>query len=173
MSIIGKNMEFDGKEWWYRSPRGARRRLWSNIKKNKERMFVNGKYIKKTHPLWKEGNYRTFEDAAFDSLHNYTKTKIGEVYIISNPAWEGWYKIGMAIEADDRVTSYQTSSPYRDYKVMYKVKVNNRREAEQKAHRKAEKVAEKYNSEWFFIDIDEAVTILQNIEEEYKDETNT
>jgi hypothetical protein len=173
MSITGKNMEFDGNEWWYRSPSGARRRLWSNIKKNKERMFVNGKYIKKSHPLWKEGHYKTFEDAAFASLKNYARSKVGEVYIINNPAWEGWYKIGMAVDAEDRLMAYQTSSPRRDYKIIHKVKVDNRREAEKKAHREAEKVAKEYNSEWFFLDIDEAITILGKVEEEYAHETNT
>ena len=174
MSITGKNMEFDGKEWWYRHPKsGGRRRLWSNIKKNKERMFVNGKYIKKSHPLWKEGNYKTFEDAAFASLKNYNRSKEGEVYVIANPAWEGWYKIGMAIDAEDRVLAYQTSSPHRDYKIIHRIKVNNRREAEQKAHRKAEKIAEKYNSEWFCLDTDKAIGILNEIEKEYADEINT
>lgn len=174
MSITGKNMEFDGKEWWYRHPKsGARRRLWSNIKKNKERMFVNGKYIKKSHPLWKEGNYKTFEDAAFASLKNYARSKVGEVYIISNPVWEGWYKIGMAVDAEDRLMAYQTSSPHRDYEIIYKVRVDNRREAEKKAHREAEKIAKEYNSEWFFVDKDKAIAILQKVEEEYAHETNT
>ena len=118
-------------------------------------------------------DYKTFEDAAFASLKNYTRSKVGEVYIIRNPAWEGWYKIGMAVDADDRVLSYQTSSPHRDYEVVYKVKVNNRREAEKKAHREAERLAEKYNSEWFYIDTDEAIGILNKIKEEYTNETDT
>ena len=136
-------------------------------------MHVIGRYIPKSHPLHKPGNYKTFEDAAFASLKNYTRSKVGEVYIIRNPAWEGWYKIGMAVDADDRVLSYQTSSPHRDFEVVYKVKVNNRREAEKKAHREGERLAEKYNSEWFYIDTDEAIGILNKIKEEYTNETDT
>jgi len=69
--------------------------------------------------------------------------------------------------------AYQTSSPHRDYEIIHKVRVDNRREAEKKAHREAEKIAKEYNSEWFFVDKDKAIAILQKVEEEYANETNT
>ena len=50
-----------------------------------------------------EERYKSFEDAAFSSLRNYKHTKSGFVYVISNPAWKGWVKIGMAIDAEDRL----------------------------------------------------------------------
>ena len=49
----------------------------------------------------------------------FDKISHGEVYIITNPAWEGWIKIGMAVESKDRLKGYQTSSPLRDYKLRY------------------------------------------------------
>ena len=58
----------------------------SNPNNNPQRMFVNGKYIPKSHPLYKSGNFKTFEDAAFSSLSRYTTSSEGEVYIITNPA---------------------------------------------------------------------------------------
>ena len=79
----------------------------------------------------------------------------------------------MAVDADDRLMSYQTSSPHRDYVIIHKVKVDNRREAEKKAHREAEKISERFNSEWFYLDKQKAISILNEIKEEYTNETNT
>ena len=73
-------------------------------------MWVNGKYVPKAHPLWKAGRYKSFDDAAFSGLQNYTRSKEGQVYIITNSAWPEWVKIGMAVDAEDRCNGYQTSS---------------------------------------------------------------
>ncbi|QDF14740.1 hypothetical protein PONTUS_93 [Vibrio phage Pontus] len=43
--------------------------------------------------------------------------KLGYVYIVSNPAYPGWYKVGAAKDAETRLLSYQTGSPFRDYKL--------------------------------------------------------
>ena len=82
-------------------------------------MYVNGKHVSVKHPLHKAGRYKTFEGAAFASLEGYDTTTEGYVYIINNPCWDGWVKVGMAIDAEDRCKQYQTSSPYRDYKLCY------------------------------------------------------
>lgn len=39
----------------------------------------------------------------------------GYVYVMSNPAWSGFYKIGCTIDVPDRNGTYQTYSPMRDY----------------------------------------------------------
>ena len=76
-------------------------------------MFVNGKYISKSHVMHKPGSYRTFEDAwTHKDLNKQVK---GYVYAITNPAWPGWVKVGMAVDSNDRLNSYQTSSPFRDF----------------------------------------------------------
>jgi hypothetical protein len=124
-------------------------------------MFVNGKYIPKSHPLYKAGNYKSFDDAAFSSLENYTRSKEGQVYIITNSAWPEWVKIGMAIDAEDRLNGYQTSSPMRDYKLMYAVSTDNRRKAEAAAHKAAEKIAER-RGEWFKMSVGQAKECIQH-----------
>lgn len=43
--------------------------------------------------------------------------KAGYVYLITNPAWPEMVKVGSAIDVIDRLNSYQTYSPYRDYKL--------------------------------------------------------
>lgn len=133
-----------------------------NPRNNPNRMWVNGKYIPKSHPLWKAGRYRTFEDAAFSSLQNYKLDPTGDVYIISNPTWNGWVKVGKAVDASDRLNSYQTSSPFRDYVLNYKYPCGNRNKSEKQAHKALAKKFDKRN-EWFYCTAEDAHNILKDI----------
>ena len=135
----------------------------NNAKHNPLSMYVNGKYISRKHPLYKPGNYKTFSDAAFNGTYKLDSIKEGYVYAITNPAWPEWVKIGMAVDADDRCNGYQTSSPFRDYKIEHVVVTNNRRAAEAKAHKSAAKIAKEVRGEWFKLDIEQAKIILNNI----------
>ena len=126
----------------------------------KKRMFVNGKYVSKTHPLHKAGRFKTFEGAAFAALEGYEKTTEGYVYIINNPCWDGWLKIGMAVDAEDRCNSYQTSSPHRDYRLLYARRFKDRRKAEKKTIHKLKKIAKEHNGEWFKTDRNTAQEII-------------
>ena len=130
---------------------------------NGRRMWVNGKYIPQSHPLYKPGRYKTFSDAAFDGTYKLDSIKEGYVYAITNPAWPEWVKIGMAIDADDRCNGYQTSSPFRDYVLEHIVLSSDRREAEAQAHRAAGKIAQEQRGEWFKLSIEQAKNILNNI----------
>lgn len=128
--------------------------------KNPARMYVNGKYISRKHPLYKPGRYKTFSDAAFEATYKLDSIKEGYVYAITNPAWPEWVKIGMAVDADDRCNGYQTSSPFRDYVLEYVMVTNNRRAAEAQAHTAAAKIAEEQRGEWFKLSVEEAKNIL-------------
>jgi len=149
------------KPCWNKKYRATNTR--GNPIRNPKRMFVNGKYISNKHPLYKPGRYKTFSDAAFDGTYKLDSIKEGYVYAITNPAWPEWVKIGMAVDADDRCNSYQTSSPFRDYKIEHVVVTNNRRAAEAEAHKAANKIAKEVRGEWFKLDIEQAKTILNNI----------
>ena len=132
----------------------------SNPKNNPRRMYVNGKHISTKHPLYKPGRYKTFSDAAFDGTYKLDSIKEGYVYAITNPAWPGWVKIGMAIDADDRCNGYQTSSPFRDYTLEHMIVTNDRRAAEAEAHKLANKMAVETRGEWFKLNIEQAKSIL-------------
>ena len=132
-----------------------------NPKGNPRRMYVNGKYVPKKHPLHKAGNYKTFEGAAFSSLEGYEKSTKGHVYIISNPCWDGWVKVGMAVDAEDRCNQYQTSSPFRDYKLCYTKYFEDRKSAEQSAHKELKKITATYNGEWFKTSVKEAKKTIE------------
>lgn len=126
---------------------------------NAKQMYVNGKYVPKSHPLYKAGRYKGFEDAAFSSLENYKSNPEGQVYIITNPAWEGWVKVGMAVDAKDRLNSYQTSCPFRDYMLYYSYETKDRRKAEAEAHSKLDEKFER-RKEWFRCTPEEAIEVL-------------
>jgi len=159
------NTVFEDGEWWYVGSSSGRNRVESHNRKNSKRMFVNGKYVPQSHPLWKAGRYKSFDDAAFSSLENYERSTEGMVYIITNPAWPKWVKIGMAVDADDRCNGYQTSSPFRDYEVVATISTNDRRKAEAIAHQIAEGMASDRRNEWFKLKKAQARQVLVQVEE--------
>jgi len=126
---------------------------------NALQMYVDGKYVSKSHPLHKPGRYKGFTDAAFSSLENYETAKQGQVYVLVNPAFPGWCKVGMAVDSEDRLKQYQTSSPYRDYELIKAYDTDDRREAEKAAH---ELLAQSHarKGEWFYIQHPVATEIL-------------
>jgi hypothetical protein len=127
---------------------------------NDKRMYVNGKYVPTSHPLYKAGVYKTFDDAAFSSLTNYNTTTSGHVYAMGNAAWPEWVKIGKAVDAEDRLSSYQTSSPLRDYTMVHYAYTDDRNIAERQAHVLAGKLGDKRN-EWFKISNEDAVVVIE------------
>ena len=144
-------------------------RKYNNPQSNPARMWVNGKYVPKTHPLYKAGRYKGFEDAAFSSLENFKDSPQGQVYIITNPAWEGWVKVGMAVDANDRAGNYQTSSPYRDYELAHVVDTADRRATEAETHARLGGLFEQRN-EWFKCSVEMAKRIIDGVVEEQYDE---
>lgn len=96
----------------------------------------------------------------------------GHVYAITNPAWKGWVKIGMAVDAMDRCSSYNTSSPFRDYKLIYYVDVDDRHAVEKRAHILAATITEHPwnkpdNGEWFKITEEQAIDLIKGVSNEH------
>jgi hypothetical protein len=114
--------------------------------------------------MFRPGNYTCLGDATFKQSE-ISNIDYGYVYIITNKAWPGWVKIGMAVDAEDRLKGYQTSSPFRDFELVHKIYSEDRRKTEQEAHKMAKLKAERTESEWFLIDIDKAVEILDKLNE--------
>lgn len=69
--------------------------------------------------------------------------KAGYVYAIGNPAWKDFIKIGSTIDVLDRLRSYQTSSPLRDYYIIDYFCTYDRLEVEKQVHSLFDR-----NSEW-------------------------
>jgi len=134
-----------GKNYYYKdNPEAVKKR-------DSLRMYVNGKHVSKSHPLYKPGRYKTFNDAAFSALQSYETCTKGEVYILKNPAWKDWYKVGKAVDATDRCKSYQTSSPHRDYELVTFVKVDDRNASEKLMHNYFTFKSKERRGEWFHL----------------------
>ena len=129
---------------------------------NKNRMWVNGKYIPQSHPLYKPGRYKSFGDAAFSALQKDKQILEGYVYAIRNKAWPDWIKIGKAVDAEDRLNGYQTSSPMRDYELIHSVYFDDRNKAERDAHKVAERKGER-KGEWFKLTEEQALEVLREV----------
>tara|TARA_R100000388_G_scaffold39879_1_gene30757 strand:- start:266 stop:820 length:555 start_codon:yes stop_codon:yes gene_type:complete len=146
---------FQDGEWWYVRPEGTatagKRERYSQYHKNNDvRMFIDGKYIPTSHPLHKPGRYKSLDDAWSHS--EIEQTKEGEVYAITNPAFPDWVKVGCAVNADDRCKGYQTSSPFRDYQIIARMSVEDRRLQESEMHKVFEHFAKERRGEWFKIE---------------------
>lgn len=155
-----QDARFEDGEWWYIRPNGNRERVESHARKNVTRMFVNGKYIPKSHPLHKPGRYKSLDDAW--SHEQIERTNEGEVYAIVNPAFPEWVKVGKAVNADDRCNGYQTSSPFRDYKIIARLSTDNRHDKENEMHKVFTHFADDRKGEWFKIDNLKAVKIFNH-----------
>ena len=136
-------------------------------KRDQTKMWVNGKYIPKSHPLHKPGRYKNVEGAAFSSLAKYETSVEGQVYVIVNPNFSEWVKVGMAVDSEDRLNGYQTSSPFRNYALVSSWDVNDRRAAETEAHIELQKLYER-RSEWFKCTPEQAQGVVSGIARNYQ-----
>lgn len=97
------------------------------------------------------------------TLAMYNSCREGYVYLITNPAWPGWVKCGMAVDADDRCSSYNTGTPFRDYEVTYKVFSQDRLKTEKEAHELLTELATNKRGEWFEVDVNDAIDTLESL----------
>jgi uncharacterized protein YutD len=109
---------------------------------------------------------KTARDIGDVAKRNYSGIKKGYVYIVSNPAWERWFKVGMALDAYDRCAGYQTSSPFRDYVVEYCKFFTDRKEAEKLVHAELRTQGVKHSSEWFNTSLNKIKTIIKELQDE-------
>lgn len=79
------------------------------------------------------------------------------IYIITNPAWRGWVKIGRSNNPRKRCENYNTNSPLRDYKLEYYAFVDNIRDIEMAF---IDKYSDSHN-EWFYISVKEARDLIE------------
>ena len=147
-----KENPYTGKPMYYKdNPEAMTRR-------NKNRMWVNGKYISKSHPLHKPGRFKSLDDAWSHS--QIESTSQGEVYAITNDAWPEWIKVGKASIAEDRLNGYQTSSPFRDYSIIATLSTEDRHSKEREMHKVFEHFSKERRGEWFKIDKLKAINIF-------------
>ena len=79
------------------------------------------------------------------------------VYVISNPKYKKMYKVGIASNYKARLNSYQTSDPYRGYKLEYKIHTHLFREIERHIHEKFDNIFE-----WVRTDLKDIIGEIEN-----------
>lgn len=93
--------------------------------------------------------------------NNRTRLTEGFVYIITNPVYDGWVKVGSALNMEERLASYQTCDPNRGYKIEFIWHFDNRKEAERLAHNALHK--HRGNGEWFKLNVKKAIKIIESL----------
>jgi hypothetical protein len=58
------------------------------------------------------------------------KISTAYIYVITNPAFTDWYKIGTCVDLEKRVQVYQTSDPLKGYSILESWLTRNRSEVE-------------------------------------------
>lgn len=92
----------------------------------------------------------------------------GYLYIIKNTAWPDWVKIGITTDLNKRLRSYQTSSPFRDYELMYSLYHPEYKQAEKNIRETLKPFATAIKNEWFRVNLNMAKNSLEEQLEQYK-----
>lgn len=87
----------------------------------------------------------------------------GYVYVLINPRFTDWIKVGKTNNIQTRLYSYQIASPFRDYEIYYTKKFRDYGRAEKIALSKLKKKAEEQRGEWFKMDRDKAIPVINSI----------
>jgi len=87
----------------------------------------------------------------------------GVIYIVTNPAWEGWVKIGGTKQKNpnNRLQTYNTSSPFRDYYFEIVTEVDDVYTSEEEAMEYLDYRGIERRNEWFKTDIKTAKDLIK------------
>ena len=86
----------------------------------------------------------------------------GWVYVIANPHWPGFFKIGKAARLRRRFNAYQTGSPHRDYYIFDAIRVYDRHLAERAIHEYLNDY--RHDGEWFRCSSSTAASALKHVQ---------
>jgi hypothetical protein len=85
----------------------------------------------------------------------------GFVYLLDNPAFPGWVKVGMTIDYESRLKVYNiTNDPHQLFKFIKIRWVENRRNCESETLKLFEENADSFRGEWFKIDANRAIELF-------------
>lgn len=125
--------------------------------------FPNDKLPKEPNVYYRRtGDWKGWKD--FCSKN--TSDLSGYVYMITNPVWTGFVKIGSAVDVQHRLSGYNTGDPNRAYVCQYSKKFSDRIKMERIIHKTLINYRVGINkNEWFEIPIDECISIIDNFED--------
>lgn len=90
-------------------------------------------------------------------------------YVITNPAYPDWVKIGFTSKSEmtSRLRVYQTGSPFRDYEVYHEVHFENSRAAEAEVHKRLKMMNATKSGEWFKISKNLAANMIDAVFDDF------
>ena len=91
----------------------------------------------------------------------------GYLYIITNEAFPGWVKVGTTADLNQRLHVYQTSDPFRRYRIVYSLQHPEFRKAEKRIKETMKYFALETKGEWYRIDLHMAKSRLEEQLDEY------
>ena len=97
-----------------------------------------------------------------------TQLKSGHLYIIVNDAFPGWVKVGTTANLKERLHTYQTSDPFRRYRIVYSLEHPEFRTAEKKIKETMKRFALSIRNEWYEVDLGVAKSRLEEQLEAYQ-----
>ena len=156
------NLQYKDNKWYYIGSKSGRQTLESHVKKNRKRMFLGNEYIHTDNPIHTPGRYKNYNDLVFKEYYREKDIHEGEIYLVSNPAWPNWIKLGRAISAEDRLKAFKTASPFRDYKIEYKTTVPDAPSMEQTLHLNLKKKF-KFKCEWFMMSVEDGRKAINEV----------
>jgi len=92
----------------------------------------------------------------------------GFIYIISNPSFPNFYKVGVTIDIQSRLKTYQTADPKRSYHIEHYIFHSNCYEMEKKINELFRPFALSIRNEWYEINKSMAISILDDQVEKLK-----
>jgi hypothetical protein len=95
-------------------------------------------------------------------------TEGGYVYLISNPAWPGWFKTGKTEDPSERLSKYQTGDPLRAYRLEHFAPTDDHHAVEHLFRFELERLGYERSKEWFRVPLDDAKAILARVIEEHE-----
>lgn len=122
------------------------------------RLLVVGSraYTARAYHLWQAA----CRDANIFSVVNKINTNLGYIYAVTNPAFDGYFKVGSSFDAETRLNQYQTASPFRDFKLDFYALAFDFREKEKYIHNQYK--AQCLN-EWVKVERKELKTLIMSL----------
>lgn len=91
-------------------------------------------------------------------------------YVIINSAWPDYVKIGFTTKSEmtERLRTYQTATPFRDFEVYHEVYFDDARLAEKEIHKRLKQMnaIRQPNTEWFKMSKKIAANIIDSIRDD-------
>lgn len=85
---------------------------------------------------------------------------IGYLYIIENDAFPGWVKIGTTGNLKKRLQTYQTGTPFRNYRIVYSLEHPEYKLAERRLRETMKPFCTDRKNEWYKINMEMAKSRL-------------